>query len=78
MLRVNPEERITADQALEHPYFKIDHKELDLPKITRNASTVSTEVASPDMAKNKLSKDSCVEFVMGKGNVVVGKTDTVG
>lgn len=22
-LRVNPEERITAEQALEHPYFKL-------------------------------------------------------
>ena len=24
MLRVNPEERINAEQALEHPYFKLD------------------------------------------------------
>ena len=44
----------------------------------KNTSNVSTEhPISPDMNKNKLSKDSCVEFVMGKGNVVVGKTDTV-
>ena len=78
MLRVNPEERITADQALDHPYFKVNQKDLDLPKINKNVSSISTDIASPDMGKNKLAKDSCVEFVMGKGNVFAGKTDTVG
>lgn len=27
MLRVNPEERINAEQSLEHPYFKLDFNE---------------------------------------------------
>ena len=80
MLRVNPQERITAEQALDHPYFKNITHDYQLPKILpkKNTSSVSTDIApSPDLAKNKIQKDSCVEFVMGKGNVMVGKTDTV-
>lgn len=29
MLRVNPEERINAEQALEHPYFKLNFNDSD-------------------------------------------------
>ena len=29
MLRCNPEERINTEQALEHPYFKIDFNSSD-------------------------------------------------
>lgn len=29
------------------------------------------------MKKEQIKKDSCVEFVMGKSNVILGKTDTM-
>ena len=32
MLRIHPDERITAEQALDHPYFKLTPEELESSK----------------------------------------------
>ena len=36
MLRVDPEERINAEQALSHPFFKETHKNFVLPPVKKS------------------------------------------
>lgn len=51
---------------------------MELSSKISNASSVTTSVGSPDsMQKNKLNKDSCLDFHLGKENVMNGKTTTV-
>ena len=61
MLRVDPDERITAEQALDHPYFKITAEEIKAhPKLASKISNASTSISSPEMKKTALEKDSCI------------------
>lgn len=40
--------------------------------------TDSSSMTSPKGKPKQLEKDSCLEFKMGKENIMKGKTDTVG
>ena len=91
MLKKSPQERISAAEALKHPYFS----SMDEPEELED--TVEELVKSPSKAKfypscesplltsanparkadRTLKKDSCVDFKMGKENVFTGKMDTV-
>lgn len=90
MLKKKPTERITADQALNHPYFNgmdIEEPNEDYggEKVDNHSSTSTSDYpncdsplltsANPKRRLDKsLKKDSCVEFHMGKENLVTGKT----
>lgn len=84
MLRVNPEERINADQAIEHPYFKLNFNQSDSEDDEETVDKVDIEMASivtPPMGlmvKNlRVKKDSCIDFKLGKENILTGKTESV-
>lgn len=50
MLRVNPEERISAEQSLAHPYFKTEQMQeprLGIKSKISMASTVESESPKP-------------------------------
>ena len=94
MLKKNPHERITAVEALNHPYFANieieDEEEKDkVPELVKSPSC-STKgsypscdsplltTSNPLRKQDKmLKKDSCVDFKMGKENVLTGKVETV-
>ena len=88
MLMKKPEQRISAAEALKHPYFKLESadsesedEQLDISK----KSAYSTECDSPLLTsanpKRKLNKslkkDSCVDFKMAKDNMMTGKTEGI-
>lgn len=78
MLRVNPEERINAEQALDHPYFKIEPELTALKPKWSMASTIESE--SPNMKEREkisMEKDSCIELKLGKQNIMNGNLETV-
>ena len=85
MLKKNPLERTTAEEALKHPYFTIDTSMSEETPETEDSS-IANGIDSPLLttanAKRKqdktMKKDSCVDFKMGKENLMTGKTDTVG
>ena len=85
MLKKAPLDRISAEEALKHPYFTIETSMID--EVTEEESQdIVNGVDSPLLTsanpkrKNdrNVKKDSCVEFKMGKENLMTGKTETVG
>lgn len=89
MLKLTPETRISAEEALKHSFFQ--HQDVDdddLPAMTspKKKESYSTECdsplltsANPRRRQNKsLKKDSCVDFKMSKENPMTGKTEAVG
>jgi serine/threonine protein kinase len=93
MLKKNPQERISAADALIHPYFSSMEDEdeegdqvVELSKVPSESkykvypNCDSPLLTSANPARKKetmLKKDSCVDFKMGKENVFTGKVDTV-
>jgi serine/threonine protein kinase len=84
MLRVNPEERINAEQALEHPYFKLDFtkpesedEEEAADQVSMDMATAITPPMGQVMKQFRVKKDSCIEFKLGKENIMIGKTESV-
>ena len=84
MLRVNPEERINAEQALEHPYFKLDFTKLESEdekeapdQVSMDMATTVTPPMGQVMKQFRVKKDSCIEFKLGKENIMAGKTESV-
>ena len=77
MLRKNPDERITAEQALAHPYFKTEEES---EEEECEVGDQVTDIDSKKIAKGKVNapKDSLVSLKMGKENPINGKTDTEG
>jgi serine/threonine protein kinase len=84
MLKKTPTERISAAEALAHPYFSQgsdEEEEADtvgeLKKVYPNCESpilMSGNAARKQMEKEKMTKkDSCVDFRMGKENVFTGK-----
>lgn len=85
MLKKNPLERISAIDALKHPYFEGEAEDEEGDVV------VELSVKSPGPCESPLfmssnparkmermvKKDSCVEFKMGKENVFTGKVETV-
>ena len=92
MLKKNPTERISTEEALKHKFFTENENHLDEEeKYENKPMTVTTgenygECDSPLLTSanpkrkldKNLKKDSCVDFKMGKENVMTGKTETVG
>lgn len=80
MLKVNPEERITAEEAMNHPYFKEEsEEELDLLELKDKCMVVGESpilTSANDQRKQakNIHRDSCLEFKMGKDNIITGKT----
>jgi serine/threonine protein kinase len=82
MLRVNPEERINAEQALEHPYFKLDFTKSESEdeeeagdQVSMDMATAITPPMGQVMKQFRVKKDSCIEFKLGKENIMTGKTE---
>ena len=91
MLKKKPNERITAEQALNHVYFngmeaewtncQENCEKYDNPTFNSSGSDYPNcdspllTSANPKRKLDKnLKKDSCLDFHMGKQNVVTGKT----
>jgi hypothetical protein len=67
MLRVDPEERITAEQALAHPYFNLTEELLLSDKGFKPAiCSTEDETILKETEKENLIKDSCLDFRLGK------------
>jgi serine/threonine protein kinase len=92
MLKKSPHDRITAFEALAHPYFaSIDEPEeeadmvgelVQSPECNYKSypSCESPLLTSSNPARKidkSIKKDSCVDFKMGKENVFTGKVDTI-
>ena len=85
MLKKSPQDRISAEDALKHPYFTIEASKME-PSIECDVTDSMNGIDSPLLttknSKRKqdksVKKDSCLEFKMGKENLLTGKTDTVG
>jgi serine/threonine protein kinase len=89
MLQKKPGDRISAHDALSHPYFTGMSMDIECPESPKmkNSFTATTSLmpgcdsplltsANPKRRLDKtLKKDSCVDFKMGRDNVVTGKTD---
>ena len=69
MLRVDPEERINAEQALSHPFFK---------EINEYQMINEHPIPPPVLKPHEQIKDSCIAFKMGKENLLTGKPDPIG
>lgn len=89
MLKKSPQDRITAVDALNHPYFNNhtqDHcdeegdtvAELHQGGYPSCDSPLLTSSNSSRKQDKMIKKDSCVDFKMGKENVFTGKVETVG
>ena len=87
MLKKSPLDRISAEDAIKHPYFTIEGSMLDESGELEERDSVNMNgIDSPLLttANNKrkldksVKKDSCIDFKMGKENMMTGKTDTVG
>ena len=90
LLRKNPTERISAEEALKHKYFDDECSDDETTYYTQTPQTIGKEnygecdsplLTSANQKRKQdknLKKDSCLEFKMGKENVMTGKTDTVG
>ncbi len=85
MLKVNPEERISAKDALSHGYFQSDSKEEEEQAFQESLDKVESIEESPIITTanekrrlfKELAKDSCLDFKMAKDNIIIGKTQTV-
>lgn len=68
MLRVDPDERLNAQQALEHPYFRLDFRkeESDLEEETADKMDIETPTMSQVSKGFRMKKDSCIDFKLGK------------
>ena len=88
MLKKNPEHRISAEEALKHPFFEnentseeeeVEEKEEKMkPSFSAECDSPLLTSANPKRRLNmSLKKDSCVDFKMPKENVMTGKTETV-
>jgi serine/threonine protein kinase len=90
MLKRAPQDRITAAEALDHPYFSaIEEEESDMVGELVRSHELSCKQSptcespllissSPGRRMDKsIKKDSCVDFKMGKENVFTGKVDTI-
>ena len=90
MLKRGPHDRITAAEALSHPYFTaMDEEEqgdmvaeLRSPEVAcrQSPSCESPLLTSANPLRRldkNIKKDSCVDFKMGKENVLTGKVDTI-
>ena len=86
MLKTDPEERITAEAALSHPYFgEYENEEPEKEEVEESKDVVeigespllTTRNEERKKSKN-LQRDSCVTFKMANDNVMTGKTETVG
>jgi serine/threonine protein kinase len=84
MLKKNPSERITAAEALNHPYFaeSMEGEEVDVvPELMMMKSMTCDSPlltsSNPARRNEKIKKDSCVDFKMGKENVFTGKVETL-
>ena len=93
MLAKNPKERITAEQCLNHEYFSqiksvYEYKNDSIIEEEKpiNENEGSTKIDSPLLTtanqerkrNRKMKKDSCVDFKMGKENILTGKSDPIG
>jgi hypothetical protein len=81
MLKKNPKERMTPHQALAHPYFEEINENSDMVGgISNNdyPELNSPLFASKNPERKQLNKkDSCVDFKLGKENLLTGKTEPV-
>lgn len=93
MLKKNPQDRITAAEALAHPYFSsfqeeeesqdtvgelVHSPEIYQPKVGSTCDSPILTTSNPTRRQEKMTKkDSCVEFKMGKENVFTGKVETM-
>lgn len=81
MLKIDPEERITAEAALAHPYFREepyqratrDTLEAENVKEIGYSPILTPGQEMPKKAK-EISKDSFIDFKMGRDNIITGKT----
>lgn len=92
MLKKNPTERISAQEALKHKFFadndngSDEEEKYEIKQNSVNTGETYGQCDSPLLTSSNpkrkldknLKKDSCVDFKMGKENVLTGKTDTVG
>lgn len=88
LLKVDPESRITAEQAINHPYFAVAEEEeeeqfgdqvkdmicSDLP----GESPILTTANQHRKIVKNIQRDSCLNFKMAKDTILTGKTETVG
>jgi serine/threonine protein kinase len=90
MLKRAPQDRISAAEALEHPYFSaMEEEESDMVgelirspelscKLSPTCESPLLTSGNPQRRMDKsIKKDSCVDFKMGKENVFTGKVDTI-
>ena len=90
MLKKSPNDRITAAEALQHPYLagdmEAEEAEADVVPASHQTPQKKSSYPSCDSPlltsanperKGLTKKDSCVDFKMGKENVFTGKVDTV-
>jgi serine/threonine protein kinase len=80
MLKKNPKERVTPHQALAHPYFEEINENSDVMGGTTSdyPELNSPLFASKNPERKQLNKkDSCVDFKLGKENIITGKTEPV-
>lgn len=91
MLKKSPQDRITAAEALAHPYFSAmdEEEENDMVgelvqspelsyKLSPSCESPLLTSGNPARKLDKtIKKDSCVDFKMGKENVFTGKVDTI-
>ena len=86
MLKTNPEERITAEAALSHPYFgdyEVEQPEKEEEEESQDVvdigeSPLLTTKNDERKKEKNIQRDSCLSFKMAKDNVMTGKTETVG
>lgn len=80
MLKKNPKERLIPHLALAHPYFEEINENSDAMGGTANdyPELNSPLFASKNPERKQLNKkDSCVDFKLGKENLMTGKTEPV-
>lgn len=92
MLKKSPHDRITAAEALSHPYFaSVDEPEEEADMVGeiiqspeanyKSYPTCDSPLLTSGNPTRKIDKtikkDSCVDFKMGKENVFTGKVETI-
>ena len=80
MLKKNPKERVHPQQALAHPYFdEITEKEESYNAAGNDYPELNSPLfATKNQERKQLNKkDSCVDFKLGKENLLNGKTEPV-
>jgi hypothetical protein len=80
MLKKSPKERIHPQQALAHPYFEeIGEKEDNYNTSSSDYPELNSPLfATKNQERKQLNKkDSCLDFKLGKENILNGKTEPV-